>query len=84
VPREVEIANDLGAKQGDDIRADGKLKSGKYFFCDCGTAQHVPALENEHFLSRTGEISRMGEAVVPSADHDCVVYSHFLVLWGES
>jgi len=73
VAREVEVANDFGAQKRDDVRADGELESGDDFFGDGGAAEDVAAFEDEDFFVGAGEIGRVGQAVVASADDDCVV-----------
>ena len=73
VAGKVEVANDLGAQQRDDVRADGKLESGKNFFRDRCPAKHMPPLQDEHFLPRARKIGGVSEAVVASANHDDVV-----------
>ena len=69
----IEVANDLGPQQRDDIRANGKLKAGKDFFRASRAAEDVAALEHEHFLSGFRQIGGVGEAVVASANDDYVV-----------
>ena len=73
VAREIEIANNFRAQQRDDIRKNGKLKTGDDFFGDGCAAEHVAAFEDEDFFPRAGEIGRVHKAVVAAADHDCVV-----------
>src|SRR6478672_2020761 len=66
--REIEVANNLRTEKRDDVRADGKLESGKDFFGDRRAAEHVTALEYKDLLPRAGKIGGMSEAVVASAD----------------
>src|SRR5215469_2833541 len=73
VAREVEVANDFGAQERDDIRADGEFESGDDFFGDGGAAENVAAFEDEDFFAGAGEVGRVGQAVVASADDDRVV-----------
>src|SRR5450631_1231909 len=73
VSGQIEVANDLGPQQRDDVRANGKLEAGKDFFRASRSAKDVTAFEHEHFLSRFGQIGGVGEAVVASSDHDYVI-----------
>ena len=73
VARQVELADDLRAKQGHDVGADRDVKSGKDFLGDRRAAQHVPALEHEHAPARACQIRGVHQPVVAAADHDCVV-----------
>jgi len=45
VARQVELANDLGAKEGDDVGALGEQEAGDDLFGDGGTAEDVETLE---------------------------------------
>src|ERR1700674_2976529 len=73
VAGKVEIANDLGSQQRDDIRANGKLKAGKNFLRASRASENVAALEHEHFLARFRQIGGVGEAVMASPNHNRVV-----------
>ena len=48
VPRQVELADDLGPQQRDDVGADGELEAGEDLLGDRRAAEHVAALEHEH------------------------------------
>src|SRR6266436_741895 len=74
VPRQIEFANDFRAEQGNDVRANGEFEAGKNFFGDRGAAEHIPALEHQHALTRTREISRVNQPVVAAANDDAVVF----------
>ena len=63
-----------GRKQRDDIRADRELEAGKDFFRHGGPAEHVTALQYQHFLAGAGEIGGVGQAVVAAADDNHVVF----------
>ena len=52
VAREVEVADDLGPQQRDDVRADGELEAREDFFGAGRAAENVAAFEHENFLSR--------------------------------
>ncbi len=73
VAGKIEVANNLGPQQRDDVRANGKLEAGKNFFRASRAAEDVAALEHQDFLSRFRQIGGVGEAVVASAHHDHVV-----------
>src|SRR5579863_7756259 len=73
VARQVELADDLGPKQGDDIGADGKLEAGKHLFGDRRAAQHVPALEHQNLLPGARQIRGVDQTVVSATDDDRVV-----------
>ena len=62
-----------GRKQRNDIRTNRKLESGKHFFGDRRAAEHVPALEHQHFFARAREIGGIHQTVVSAADDDDVV-----------
>ena len=46
VAREIEIANNFGAKQRDDVRKNGKFEAGDDFFGDGGAAEDVTLFED--------------------------------------
>ena len=71
--RQVELADDLGPQQRDDVRADRELEAREDLFGDGRAAEHVPPLEHEHLAPRAREIGRVHEAVVAAADDDDVV-----------
>jgi hypothetical protein len=76
VPRQVQLADDLGAQQRDDVRRDGVLEAGIDLLGDRRAAEHVAPLEHEHLAARAGEIRRIDEPVVAAADDDDVVLVH--------
>ncbi len=69
----IEIADNLRPQQRDHVGAHRELESGEDFFGDGGPAEHVPALQHQHFLSGARQIGGVDEAVVASADHDHIV-----------
>ena len=73
VAREVEIADDFRAQQRDHVRADGELETGEDFFSAGSAAENVAAFEHENFLSGTGEVGGVDQAVVAAADYDYIV-----------
>ena len=50
VPRQIELADDLGPQQRHDGRADGEPEAGKYL-SDRGAAEHVAPFEDQHLAS---------------------------------
>ena len=73
VARQIQLADDFGAQQRDDVRRDGEFEAGKDLFGDGGPAEHVTALEDEHLAARAGEIRGVDEPVMSAADDDDVV-----------
>ena len=73
VAREIEFANDFGAKQRDDVGAFREEEAGDDFFGDRGAAENVASLQSEHFLACFREVSGVDQAVVAAADHDYVI-----------
>jgi hypothetical protein len=74
VARQIEIANDLGPEQRNDVGADRELEAGEHFFGHRRAAEHVAAFEHEHALARPRQVSGAGEAVVAAPDDDRVVF----------
>ena len=75
VPGQVQLADDLGPQQRDDVGADRELEAREHLLGDGGAAEHVAALEHEHLLARAREVGRGDEPVVPAADDDRVVFA---------
>ena len=73
VARQVELADDLGAQQRHDVRADGELETGEDLLGHRGAAEHVAALEDEDLLARLAPGRPRDETVVAAADDDDVV-----------
>ena len=82
VRRQIELANDLGTKQRDDVRADGEVKALEDLLSDRGAAEDVAAFEDQHLASGSGQVGGGGQAVVPAADDDGVV-SHPAAILGQ-
>src|SRR5260370_14059881 len=78
VPRQIEFANDFGAEQGNDVRANGKFEAGKHLFRYRCAAEYVTALEHQHTLAGTREICGVNQPVVAAADNYDVVFAHCL------
>ena len=64
VPRQIEVADDLGPQQRHDVRADGELETRKDFFGDGCAAEDVAAFQHQHLAPGAREIGGSGEAVV--------------------
>ena len=73
VPRQVQLADDLGPQQRHHVRADRELEAGEDFLGHGRAAEHVAALEHEHLLAGAGQVGGGDEAVVAAADDDRVV-----------
>ncbi len=71
--REIEFADDFGAKERDHVRTFGKKKAGDDFFGNRRAAEDVAAFENDDLLACFGEIRGVDQAVVATADDDNVV-----------
>ena len=74
VPRQIEVADDLGPQQRHDVRAHRELEAGKHFLGDRGPPEHRASLEHEDLPARPGEICGGRETVVTAADHDGAVF----------
>ena len=70
MPRQLEIADDLGAQQAHDIGKDGEPERREDLFTACGTADDVASFEHEHALAGTSKVGRADEPVVARADND--------------
>ena len=73
MPRQVELADDLGPQQRHDVRADRELEAREHLFGDRGAAEHVPPFEHQHLLARARQVGGGDQAVVAAADDDDVV-----------
>src|ERR1051326_8494242 len=73
VPWQIELADDLGPEQRDDVGGDRELEARNDLLGDGRAPQDVPALEDEHLPSRAREIRGIDKAIVAAADHDDVV-----------
>ena len=65
-----------GRNRRDDVRANGKLESGKYFFSDSRAAQYVAPLQHQHFFSGARKICGINQTIMSAADHYDVVFLH--------
>ena len=73
VPREVEIADDVGPEQRDDVGALGEVETREDLLRHGRPAEHVAPLEDEHLPPRAREIRGVREAIVSAPDDDDVV-----------
>jgi hypothetical protein len=73
VARQLELADDLGAEQRDDVAEDGEPEAREDLFGDRGAAEHMALLEDERLHSRTGQVRGADQAVVAATDDDRVV-----------
>ena len=71
---EIEVADDFGPKQRNNVGADREPEAGKNLFCHCSPAEYMPPLKYQNFFSGAREIGRIGETVVASPDHDNVIF----------
>ena len=69
----IEVANDLRPQQRDHVRADRELEPRHDLFRAGRAAEHVPALQHQHFLAGALQIGSIDQAVVAAADDDDVV-----------
>ena len=73
VPRQVEVADDLGPQQAHDVGGDREPEARDDLLGDRRPAQQVPALEDDDAPAGPSEVGGRDEAVVAAADHDGVV-----------
>ena len=79
VPREIEIPDDVGPEQRNDVGALGEVEAREDLLCHGRPAEHVAPLEDEHPPPRTREIRGVREAIV-SAPDDYDVVRHGAIL----
>ncbi len=73
VPRQLELADDLGAEQRHDVREDREPEAREELLGDRRAAEDVAPLEDERLHPGAGEIRGADQAVVAAADDDRVV-----------
>ena len=71
--RQVELADDVGPEQADDVGADREGEARVELLAHRRAAQDVAPLEHEHLAPGPGQVGGAGEAVVAAADDDRVV-----------
>src|ERR1051325_2167542 len=74
VSRQIELANDLRAQQGNDVGANRKLEAGKNFFRYRGAAKHVSSLKYQHALARARQVSGIDQSVVTATNNNDVIF----------
>ena len=73
VPREIQVADDVGPEQRDDVGALGEVEAGEDLLGHGRSAEHVAPLEHQHLPARPRQIRGVREAVVAAPDDDGVV-----------
>ena len=71
--RQVELADDLGPQQRDDVGADRVLEAREDLLGHGRAAEHVAPLEHEHLPAGARQVGGAHQAVVAAADDDDVV-----------
>ena len=73
VPGQVQLPDDVGAHQADDVGEDAVLEARKDLLGDRGAAHERTPLEDAHLEARAREVGGVDEAVVAPSDDDRVV-----------
>ena len=73
VLRQLEIADHFRSQQADDVGAYGIFKPRIDLLGHSGAAEHMAPFQDEDFFTGFGEIGGAGQAVVATADDDCVI-----------
>ena len=73
VAGEIEVADDLRAKEADDVRTNGEVEPWVELLGDGSAAEDMPALEHEHLAAGPRQIRGAHESVVPTSDDDRVI-----------
>jgi hypothetical protein len=73
VLRELELVDDVRPQQAQGVREGREPEAGMQLLGDRGTADEVPALEDQRPQAGLREVGAVDEAVVPAADDDGVV-----------
>ena len=71
--RKFEIPDHLRPEEAAHVGADRELEPGEHLLGHGGPSEHVASFEDQDPFPRSSQVGRGGEAVVPPADHDCVV-----------
>jgi hypothetical protein len=77
---QLQLADDLGEQQADDIRRDGEPEPGHDLLGHRRAAEHVPTLEHDRPEPGPCQVRGAHEAVVAPADDDRVVALGHLIL----
>jgi len=70
---QIQLADDLGPEEADDVGEDGELEAGEELLGDGRAADEVALLQNERLLAGAGQIGSGDQSVVAAADDDGVV-----------
>jgi hypothetical protein len=70
VPRQLEVADDLGSQQADHVRELAEAVAREDFFGDGGATHDLTPLEHDDFLAGAREVGGRDHAVVAGADDD--------------
>ena len=73
VARQVEVPDDLGPQERDDVGADRELEAGEDLLGHRRAAEDVAPLEDEDLLAGAREVGGVDQAVVAASDDDDVV-----------
>jgi hypothetical protein len=73
VPRQLEVADDLGPEQAHHVRELGEAVAGEDLLGDGRAAHDLAPFEHQHLLAGAREVGARDQAVVARADHDRVV-----------
>ena len=71
--RELELANHFRSQQAHHVGKDRVRETGVNLLTDGRTPNEVAPFEDENIAPRLGEIGRTGQAVVATADDDCII-----------
>src|SRR5271156_987620 len=73
VAGEIEIVNNFGAQERNDVGENRKFEAGNDFFGYRSATQNVAALEHQDFFAGAGKIGRVDKAIVATADYNDIV-----------
>src|SRR5260221_14323351 len=69
---QMQVANDFGPEEADDIGTDRVFEARVNLFRNGGPTDQMAAFEHQHFETGAGEIGGGGKAVMAGADNDSV------------
>ncbi len=72
VPRQLEVADDLGPQQAHHVGELAEAVAREDFFGDGGATDDLAPLEHDHFLAGAREVRGRDHAVVAGADDDSI------------
>ena len=73
MPRQLEIADDLGPQQRDDVAEHAEPEAGEQLFGHRGAAEDMPLFQDERLQAGASEVGGADEPVVAAADDHRVV-----------